>query len=109
MVKGRRAVIEVLINTPLVADLIRKAEVHTLKELMRKSTEIGMQTFDQALYALYEVGEITYEDAIAHADAPNDLRLMIKLGANTNDLAPDLSMVVDEDDKKGSSGIVRRR
>lgn len=78
--KGRRAVIEVLINTPLAADLIRKGEVHELKPLMKRSTELGMQTFDQALYTLYSQGEITYEDALAHADSANDLRLMIKLG-----------------------------
>lgn len=79
--KGRRAVIEVLINTPLAADLIRKGEVHELKPLMKRSTELGMQTFDQALYDLYSQGEITYEDALAHADSANDLRLMIKLGS----------------------------
>ena len=107
--QGRRAVIEVLLNTPLVADIVRKAEVHNLKELMRKSTEVGMQTFDQALFALYEAGEITYEDAIAHADSPNDLRLMIKLGSNTNDLAPDLTLQEDEDDKNKNSSMLRRR
>ncbi len=79
--KGRRAVIEVLINTPLAADLIRRGEVHELKSLMKRSTELGMQTFDQALYTLYSQGEITYEDALAHADSSNDLRLMIKLGS----------------------------
>lgn len=79
--QGRRAAIEVLLNTPLMADHIRKGEVHLIKELMTKSAEQGMQTFDQALYDLYEQGEITYEDAIRHADAPNDLRLMIKLAA----------------------------
>lgn len=78
--KGRRAVIEVMLNTPLLADLVRKGEVHALKELMSKSRELGMQTFDQALFDLYSAGEITYEDALAHADSPNDLRLMIKLG-----------------------------
>ncbi|MFU8814262.1 MAG: PilT/PilU family type 4a pilus ATPase [Pseudomonadales bacterium] len=82
--QGRRAAIEVLINTPLVADHIRKAEVHLLKELMTKSTQQGMQTFDQALYKLYSDGEITYEAAIAHADSPNDLRLMIKLGSDAD-------------------------
>ncbi len=82
--KSRRAVVEVLINTPLVADLIRKGEVHELKPLMMKSTELGMQTYDQALYALYDQGEITYEDALAHADSPNDLRLMIKLGSDSD-------------------------
>lgn len=78
--KGRRAVVEILLNTPLMADHIRKGDVHLLKPLMIKSRELGMQTFDQALYDLYSAGEITYEDALAHADAPNDLRLMIKLG-----------------------------
>lgn len=82
--KGRRAAIEVLLNTPLVADHIRKGEVHLLKALMGKSREQGMQTFDQALYDLYDAGEITYEDAIAHADSPNDLRLMIKLANETD-------------------------
>lgn len=77
---GRRAVVEVLLNTPLAQDMIRKGEVHQLKELMKKSNEHGMQTFDQALYELYTAGEITYEDALAHADSANDLRLMIKLG-----------------------------
>ena len=80
--KGRRAVIEVLINTPLAADLIRKGEVHELKSLMKRSTEHGMQTFDQALYNLYSQGEITYEDALLYADSANDLRLMIKLGSD---------------------------
>ena len=82
--KGRRAVIEVMLNTPLLADLVRKGEVHALKELMSKSRELGMQTFDQALFDLYTAGEITYEDALAYADAPNDLRLMIKLGSESN-------------------------
>ncbi len=82
--KGRRAVIEVLINTPLAADLIRRGEVHELKPLMKRSNELGMQTFDQALYTLYSQGEITYEDALAHADSANDLRLMIKLGSGVS-------------------------
>jgi twitching motility protein PilU len=77
--KGRRAAIEILINTPLVSDLIRKGDVHALKEIMSKSTELGMQTFDQALFNLYKDGEITYESAIASADSANDLRLLIKL------------------------------
>lgn len=99
---GRRAVIEVLINTPLAADLIRKGEVHELKPLMKRSTELGMQTFDQALYHLYDAGEITYEDALLYADSANDLRLMIKLGdgqaAETANAAIDkLSLQVEED------------
>ena len=77
--KGRRAAIEILINTPLVSDLIRKGEVQSLKEVMAKSTELGMQTFDQALFKLYQEGQITYESAIASADSANDLRLLIKL------------------------------
>jgi len=82
--KARRACIEVLLNTPLISDYIRKGEVHLLKELMKKSRELGMQTFDQALFDLYSAGEITYEDALKHADSPNDLRLMIKLGNNSD-------------------------
>ncbi len=77
--KGRRAAIEVLLNTPLVSDHIRKGDVHLLKDLMGKSNDLGMQTFDQHLFELYSAGEITYEDALAHADSTNDLRLMIKL------------------------------
>lgn len=82
--KSRRACIEVLINTPLVSDYIRKGEIHEIKNVMKRSRELGMQTFDQALYDLYLGGEITYDDAIKHADAPNDLRLMIKLGKNAD-------------------------
>jgi twitching motility protein PilU len=82
--KSRRACIEVLLNTPLVSDYIRKGEIHEIKNVMKRSRELGMQTFDQALFDLYNAGEITYEDAIKHADAPNDLRLMIKLGKNAD-------------------------
>lgn len=82
--QGRKAVIEVLLNSPLVADHVRKGEVHLLKDLMSKSTEQGMQTFDQALFKAYSRGEITYEDALAHADSANDLRLMIKLDQETD-------------------------
>lgn len=81
---GRRACMEVLLNTPLASDIIRKGEVHELKELMKRSNELGMQTFDQALFELYDAGEITYEDALSHADSPNDLRLMIKLGSEAD-------------------------
>lgn len=95
--KGRRAAIEVLMNTPLMADHIRKGEIHLLKELMKKSTESGMQTFDQALYKLYAAGDITYEDALLHADSSNDLRLMIKLenveaGGDYKDIAGTMSL-----------------
>ena len=85
--KGRRAAIEILINTPLLADYIRKGEVHEIKDLMKRSRELGMQTFDQALFDLYKAGEITYKDALKHADSPNDLRLTIKLSEEgTNQL-----------------------
>jgi twitching motility protein PilU len=77
---GRRAVIEVMLNTPLMADLIRKGAVEEIKPLMTRSTELGMQTFDQALYELYTQGAISYENALGYADSANDLRLMIKLG-----------------------------
>lgn len=81
---GRRPAIEVLLNTPLAQDMIRKGDVHALKELMKKSRELGMQTFDQALFDLYNSGEISYEEAIRHADSANDLRLMIKLGSEVD-------------------------
>ncbi|MDO6617587.1 MULTISPECIES: PilT/PilU family type 4a pilus ATPase [unclassified Shewanella] len=79
---GRRAAIEVLINTPRIASLIANNELHLLKETMAKSREQGMQTFDQALLDLYLEKEISYADALHHADSPNDLRLMIKLQSN---------------------------
>ncbi len=82
--RGRRAAVEIMINTPLVADQIRKGEVHLIKDVMRRSGEQGMQTFDSALYQLYSAGEITYEAALAHADSANDLRLMIKLGTDSD-------------------------
>jgi len=77
--KGRIAAVEIMLNTPLVSDLIFKGEVNELKELMKRSREVGMQTFDQALYDLYEAQMITYEDALRNADSVNDLRLHIKL------------------------------
>jgi twitching motility protein PilU len=88
--RGRVAAIEVMINSPLVADLIFKGEVHEIKEVMKKSREIGMQTFDQALFDLYDGGKISYEDALRNADSVNDLRLQIKLNAKVNQ-ARDLS------------------
>ncbi len=77
--KGRAAAVEVMLNSPLIADLIFKGQVHEIKEIMKKSRELGMQTFDQALFDLYEAGKITYEDALRNADSVNDLRLSIKL------------------------------
>lgn len=78
-VKGRAAAIEILLNSPLISDLIFKGEVHEIKEIMKKSRELGMQTFDQALFELYEAGKIGYEDAMRNADSMNELRLAIKL------------------------------
>ena len=77
--KGRVAAIEIMLNSPLISDLIFKGEVHAIKEVMAKSREIGMQTFDQSLFDLYEAGLISYEDALRNADSLNDLRLRIKL------------------------------
>lgn len=82
---GRVLCAEILINTPLMADMIKKGDIHEMKGLMSRSRESGMLTFDQALYDLYKDGEITYEDAINHADSENELRLMIKLGDSQGD------------------------
>jgi twitching motility protein PilU len=76
---GRCAAVEIMLNSPLVADLIFKGDVHQIKEVMKKSREIGMQTFDQALFDLAEADQISYEDALRNADSLNDLRLALKL------------------------------
>ncbi|HEV8314816.1 MAG TPA: PilT/PilU family type 4a pilus ATPase [Burkholderiaceae bacterium] len=88
--KGRIAAVEIMLNTPLIADLIFKGEVAEIKELMKRSRELGMQTFDQSLFDLYEGNLVTYEDALRNADSLNDLRLQIKLHsqrARSSDLA----------------------
>jgi len=88
--KGRIAAVEIMLNTPLVGDMIFKGEVGELKELMKRSRELGMQTFDQALFDLYEHRHVSYEDALRNADSVNDLRLQIKLNssrARNQDLA----------------------
>src|SRR5262247_1711118 len=88
--KGRIAAVEIMLNTPLVSDMIFKGEVGELKELMKRSRELGMQTFDQALFDLYEQRHVSYEDALRNADSVNDLRLQIKLNsarARNQDLA----------------------
>ena len=88
-VKGRAAAIEILLNSPLISDLIFKGEVHGIKEIMKKSREAGMQTFDQALFDLHESGKISYEDALRFADSMNEVRLMIKLhGQGSKDKDP---------------------
>jgi twitching motility protein PilU len=88
--KGRVAAVEIMLNSPLIADLIFKGDVSEIKEIMKKSRNLGMQTFDQALFDLYEDEMITYEDALRNADSVNDLRLQIKLNSKrgrTGDLA----------------------
>ena len=105
--QGRQAAVEVLLNTPLVSDHIRKGEVHLLKELMSKSNEQGMQTFDQALYKLYSDGEVTYDAALTHADSPNDLRLMIKLGSGDNDPMGAADALTIEEDADAAVGYRR--
>jgi twitching motility protein PilU len=79
--KGRVVAVEIMLNSPLISDLIFKGEVHEIKEIMKKSRELGMQTFDQALFDLYETDKISYEDALRNADSVNDLRLTIKLNS----------------------------
>ncbi|HYQ93312.1 MAG TPA: type IV pili twitching motility protein PilT, partial [Burkholderiales bacterium] len=79
--KGRCAAVEIMLNSPLISDLIFKGEVHEIKEIMKKSRELGMQTFDQSLFDLFEAGKISYEDALRNADSVNDLRLNIKLNS----------------------------
>ena len=88
--KGRVAVVEVMLNTPLISDLIFKGEVSEIKEIMKKSRNLGMQTFDQALFDAFESNLITYEDALRNADSVNDLRLQIKLNSQRAK-SPDLA------------------
>lgn len=104
--KGRRAAVEIMLNSPLVADLIHKGEVHGIKEVMQKSRELGMQTFDLALYELYKEGAIGYRDAIMNADSANELRLMIKLDKELSkrmdeENGPTLALAADTDEAYG--------
>lgn len=92
---GRVLCAEIMINSPLMSDLIRKGEIHKMKSLMAKSRNMGMQTFDQSLYDLYKQGNITYEDAINYADSANELRLMIKLGDSKGAGAESLAASLD--------------
>lgn len=91
---GSVVAVEVLLNTPLISDLIEKGKVAEIKEVMKRSRELGMQTFDQAVYDLYKAGKISYDDALKNADSVNEVRLMIKLGAETGEL-PDDSHIAD--------------
>ncbi|NHB57485.1 PilT/PilU family type 4a pilus ATPase [Acinetobacter shaoyimingii] len=99
--KGRRAAVEIMLNTPLISDMILKGNFHELKEIMGKSRELGMQTFDQALFDLYDEGAIGYDEAIRNADSANELRLQIKLKSkrgegNSAPSAMNLNMQHDE-------------
>lgn len=90
---GRVAAMEVMLNSPLISDLIFKGEVHEIKNIIAKSRELGMQTFDQSLFDLHEAGDISYENALRNADSENEVRLKIKLegkGAHNKDLSSNL-------------------
>ena len=108
--KGRVAAIEIMLNSPLIADLILKGEVHNIKEIMSKSNELGMKTFDQALFDLYEADLISYEDAIRNADSQNELRLRIKLEGKAakgrNPLEDAGGLALEETDQE--RGLLRR-
>jgi twitching motility protein PilU len=90
--KGRRAAIEILINTPIVADKLLKGEFHEIKGIMQKSRELGMMTFDNSLFDLYDEGAIGYDEAIKNADSANELRLNIKLNSKRGTPAPALQV-----------------
>jgi twitching motility protein PilU len=108
--KGRVPAVEVLINTPLMADLIFQGKVHEMKDLMKRSRESGMQTFDQALFDLYEAGKISLEEALRNADSINDLRLAIKLNSKrgrTRDLMADTENISFKDDDQGAGPGLR--
>jgi twitching motility protein PilU len=90
--KGRRAAVEILINTPIVADKLLKGEFHEIKSIMQKSRELGMLTFDGALFDLYDEGAISYDEAIKNADSANELRLNIKLNSKRGTPAPSLQV-----------------
>jgi twitching motility protein PilU len=92
--KGRIPAVEIMLNSPLVSDLIFKGDVHEIKEIMKRSRELGMQTFDQALFDLFEQDKISYEDALRNADSVNDLRLAIKLHSK-NAKASDLTKGIE--------------
>ena len=100
--EGRVAILEIMLNSPLISELIFKGEVHQIKEIMAKSTQLGMQTFDQALFNAYELDQITYEEAIRNADSQNELRLRIKLESKKTKQAGDdeiAGLKLQEEDK----------
>jgi twitching motility protein PilU len=110
--KTRCVAVEVMMNTPLVSDLILRGETHLIRDVMTKSNHQGMKTFDQALYELFKAGEISQEDAILYADAPNEVRLMIKLGGDkvdTGELASSMkgvTLTLDEQDDEDDEHVV---
>ena len=100
--QGRHPVVEVLLNSPLIADYIRKGEVHLIKDVMTKSTELGMQTLDQSLFKAYAEGTISSEDAVRYADSGNDVRLMIKMHEKGKHAFDDgLGLTVNDEDERG--------
>ena len=105
--KARRVAMEVMLGTPLVQDYIRQGEIHKLKEVMKESTNLGMKTFDQSLVELYQAGEISYEDALRHADSANEVRLRIKLsqGGDAHTLSQGLEGVELEEDRSNQNGL----
>lgn len=102
---GRVAAVEILINTPLIGDLIEKGDIAEIKEVMKRSRELGMQTFDQSVYDLYMAGEITYDEAIKNSDSENEVRLMIKLGSSKIDMNSDTGSLALEPDADDSNHI----
>ena len=108
--RGRVAAIEIMLNSPLISDLMLKGEIHQIKEIMAKSNELGMKTFDQALFDLYEADAITYEDALRNADSMNELRLKIKLHgkeAKAGDQLAGLSHLSLEEDQDSKALMMR--
>ena len=113
---GKRvAAFEILLGTPLVCDMIKRGDVAEIKQIMEKSTNLGMQTFDQALYDLYMAGHITEEEALRNADSANNLRLRISLNergpepdaatpAEDSSSGPSLSLVLDDDEEEENQG-----
>jgi twitching motility protein PilU len=102
---GRVPVVEVLLNTPLIADYIRKGHVHLIKDVIANSNELGMQTLDQSLIQAYKDGSISLDDAVRHADSSNDVRLMIKMFEKGRVTDPSIKLTYD----KADSGYFHRR
>jgi twitching motility protein PilU len=102
---GRIAAMEIMLNSPLIQDLIFKGKVQEIKEVMSRSTRLGMKTFDQALFELYEAGFISYEDALRNADSKNELRLRIKLESKreVKNLDDGGALTIQDEDEQGRS------